>query len=100
MTSVLQELVEALMSDTKGVREQARELLRITTKCFPSMTLSNLLKPHLHLIDAWLPPKSRLHRLTNLPTATQIAIIVRTLSATGSLSSITPLLTVVCLVGD
>ncbi|VDD83203.1 unnamed protein product [Mesocestoides corti] len=74
MKAVLPELVEALLSETKVVREQARSLLRLVSECL-SLPLGTILKPYLPLIDAWLPPKNRLNRLTSLPLSTQIAVL-------------------------
>ncbi|VDL61863.1 unnamed protein product [Hymenolepis diminuta] len=74
MNAVLNELVESLLSETKIVRAQVRSLLSVIAECL-SIPLGTLLKPHIHLIDGWLPPKNRSHRLSCLPLSTQIAIL-------------------------
>ncbi|KAM7539597.1 hypothetical protein Aperf_G00000045134 [Anoplocephala perfoliata] len=74
MNAVLHELVESLLSETKVVRAQVRALLSVIAECL-SMPLSSLLKPHIHLIDGWLPPKNRNQRLSCLPISTQIAVL-------------------------
>ncbi|VDK37547.1 unnamed protein product [Taenia asiatica] len=74
MNAVLHELVEALLSENKVVRAHVRSLLSNIAECL-SIPLASLLKPHIHLIGCWLPPKNRFHRLSNLPTSTQIAVL-------------------------
>lgn len=74
MNAILSELVEALLSETKVVRVHVRSLISNIAECL-AIPLGSLLKPYIHLIDNWLPPKNRLHRLSNLPTSTQIAVL-------------------------
>ncbi|CDS35832.1 PIK kinase FAT and Armadillo domain containing protein [Echinococcus multilocularis] len=74
MNAILHELVQAMLSETKVVRAQVRSLLSNIAECL-SIPLGGLLKPHIHLIGCWLPPKNRFHRLSNLPTSTQIAVL-------------------------
>lgn len=75
MLAVLPEIIESLLSDAKAVREHARAMLTIIAESH-AVPLSTLMKPHLHLIECWLPPRSRVNRLINLPVSTQIAVIV------------------------
>ncbi|VDN40562.1 unnamed protein product [Dibothriocephalus latus] len=75
MDAVLPELVEALLSEAKAVRVEARRLLRIIAAC-QKITLTDLLKPYVRLISDWLPPKNRQNRLANLPITSQVAVIV------------------------
>ncbi|VDN95889.1 unnamed protein product [Rodentolepis nana] len=74
INAVLNELVESLLSETKIVRSQVRNLLSVIAECL-SIPLGTLLKPHIHRIDGWLPPKNRNHRLSCLPISTQIAVL-------------------------
>nr|CDS25899.2 transformation:transcription domain associated [Hymenolepis microstoma] len=74
INAVLNELVESLLSETKIVRTQVRNLLSVIAECL-SIPLGTLLKPHIHRIDGWLPPKNRNHRLSCLPISTQIAVL-------------------------
>ncbi|VDM01483.1 unnamed protein product [Schistocephalus solidus] len=74
MDSVLPELVDALLSEAKAVRVEARRLLRIIA-AFQKVTLTDLLKPYVRLISDWLPPKNRQYRLANLPISSQVAVI-------------------------